>query len=393
MIELEFLGLDATGEKLTFNDADGNRYETVISAELRGALRKDLNPVNHHSETNTAPKAASPKEIQAYFRSGMTISQVSEICSLPPLQLSKLASPILSERNFIANQARSYQKNQDSAEMRIDELVVSRLLSRGVNTDTIKWDAVREAGAPWILIARYIVADKAAEARWQVNSKAHFITPLNDEATWLTDTPLPTPNDPWRPLNTPKTADFSQARNQNNRAAAGTGSSDFAAAQKIPEKVSVPAKTENTGTEKTAIDIDAVLVSLDEQRGISQPTPSLDELPEFQGAHPAYSEPENAQDAQILKFPDKQAVVPGEKVNAENVIDLPAKGEKSEDTAAEKTETAAAFETLPGLDNSEKTHEKSAHNSGEKTKGKSRRGRPEMPSWDEIIYGYSKERE
>lgn len=398
MINLEFLGLDASGEKLTFNDADGNRYEAQISAELRGALRKDFAVPNGEKATQeTALRPASPKEIQAYFRAGKSIAEVSEICTLPPLQLTKLASPILAERKFIANQARRFHKNHDSAEMSVEELVTSRLISRGVDLATIEWDAVREPGLPWILIARYVVAGNTTDARWQVNSKAHFITPLNDEATWLTDTPIPTPNDPWRPLNTPKVSEINQAHANSSalqtdaEIAGGKPAADL-----VDSSLSTPASaavnvwsvgkagnSEDGSAGTQTIDIDAMLASLDEQRGVSQPTPQFAAETEFAGAHPAYSEPENATDAQILQFPEKKGAN--------------ASAPRSQITPSD-AEAADGVQALPGLAAADGGKVNQADRSkdseaGGKQKNKSRRGRPEMPSWDEIIYGYPKDHE
>lgn len=396
MIDLEFLGLDANGRKLTFNDADGNRYEAAITAELRGALRKDITLANSEAspEPQSTPKAASPKEIQAYFRAGMSITEVSEICSIPPLQLSKLASPILSERKFIANQARSYHKNQDSAELSINELVTSRLVSRGVDATEIEWDAIRKQDSPWVLIARYTVAENLTEAKWQVNSKAHFITPLNDEATWLTDTPIPAPSDPWRPLNIPKVTEINQAHTAvvTNSAGATDDAANLHTLQN-PEQYS---DTTLENTAETAIDIDKMLASLDEQRGISQPAPKYEEMPEFSGAHPAYSEPENAYDAQILHFPDKTASSSSATAPSADTADSTVSIElnETEDTAKDDTETEietiSSSQTLPGLESNIDLQKKKNESPAEK-KNKNRRGRPEMPSWDEIIYGYSKD--
>ncbi|XCB36902.1 septation protein SepH [Arcanobacterium hippocoleae] len=260
--------------------------------------------------------------------------------------------------------------------MTIDEIVTSRLISRGVADGEIEWDAIRHPGTPWILLARYRVAGNDVEARWQVNSKARFITPLNDEATWLTDTPIPAPNDPWRPLNTPQVNEINAVRgNQIDPDPASPAETDRNASAEIQ----VPAQNDASAT--PAIDIDAMLASLDEQRGISRPAPSIDTDPAFAGAHPAYSEPENATDAQILQFPTARAAN-----SAQNLQ------EAQGDSAPASTPNQQTEQALPGFENTRSADSpQNSRANGEKAKNKARRGRPEMPSWDEIIYGYSKD--
>ncbi|MDO5025660.1 MAG: septation protein SepH [Trueperella sp.] len=339
MTQLELLGLHPDGDKLSLNDADGNRYLLPITADLRAALRTDLTP----DEVSAGPRPITPKEIQAHFRAGLSIEEVAELSAMPASQLAGLASPIFAERQYTAKLARSFRQGKEAGDMTLEELVVSRLISRGISADSIQWDSYRDAGEPWTLSATYETKDAENTALWQIDTRARTVVALNDEATWLTETQLPDPTEPWRPLNTP-------------------------AAEPERKITALDAQPASAGTPN----IDQLLADLDEQRGKARPMPDLDlELePEFAGAHPAVSEPDAATDAQILPFPSKDSAltdVTGADLPAITTADIKLAGQQE----------------LPGMP-ADSTDLESA------TK-KPRRNRPAMPSWDEIVFGYTKE--
>lgn len=323
MIELELLGLQ-DGQKLSLNDSQGNRYVLPITDELRAALRTDVT-----SQGTDTPKPITPREIQAYFRAGRTVAEVSEISSLPPSQLTNLAYPIFAEREYVAQNARLYRLGHEDGGMTLEELVASRLVSRGVEASNVEWDARREHGEPWILTATYTSGGVVNVARWAVNTKTQTFQARNDEATWLTENQIPAPATPWRKPNTPPAE---------------------------PERRAsiIDAQPAAAGS---AVDIDSMLASLNSKRGQAQP------MPEFDGAHPADSEPEAAQDATILSLPTPSSA-------EEEELDAPSEGDGQQ--------------ALPGV-------AAETQKAAKPDKPKKRRNRPAMPTWDEIVFGYAKD--
>lgn len=413
MIELELLGLHPDGDRLSLNDAEGNRYILPITADLRAALRKDV-----RSPDRDEPKPITPKEIQAHFRAGLSLAEVSELTSLPPSQLEGLAHPIFAERQYTADTARGYRQSQELGGMTLDELVVSRLVPRGVANHEISWDAYRKQEGPWVLMASYPVSGTTTTALWTLDTRAQTVVAMNDEASWLTETQIPAPTSPWRSLNTP-------AMDENDEAVAR----ESRRARRHENANVLDAEPASAGR---AVSIDDMLDSLDTQRGKAQPMPT-DEDEIFQGAHPAASEPENATDATILALPSRvdgtepedSARPASERSPSRGLSSVPshdaggarhagssessgsrsATEPRSADTSgapalsgdAESTATSAAKTAksdsgrandqakIPGMesitpDETDETDDKP----------KRRKGRPEMPSWDEIVFGYSK---
>lgn len=408
MIELELLGVEPNGERLSFNDPEGNRYSVLITDELRAALRTDI------PQPPAEPAPISPREIQALFRAGKSIDEVAQICSMPASQLLALQHPIAAERQYTAAQARAYRQAHELGGLTIDELVTSRLIERGVAAPGISWDAYREAGAPWTLTATYTTHDAQHCAMWRINTKAQTITALNDEAAWLTETQVTAPSSPWRAPNTPHIDPAALRDARTSRSDSGK--------QVRPE---IPEYTDTSSSENDSIDIDSVLASLDTQRGTAQPLPTDDFLDDedSDGGSVATSEAVTTTDdsndeaeapsAVLLAFPTR--------TDAKNSNeDLPA--ENTEETTSNDTNSTSQRETekTSELNHSEpsrtelsqtelpmfaeksvtkreketketkKTSESSATAPTKRT-SKSRRSRPTMPSWDEIVFGYSKD--
>ncbi|VEI12511.1 septation protein SepH [Trueperella bialowiezensis] len=348
MIELELLGL-TDGQQLSLNDSEGNRYVLPITDELRAALRTDI------SSDDAEPKPITPREIQAHFRAGLSIAEVSEISSLPPSQLKGLAFPIFAEREYTAQLARSYRLGQDVGGMTLEELVTSRLVARQVDATAVTWDAYRDKGEMWTLAARYPSEGREHTALWNVDTKAQTLHARNDEAKRLTESQIPA--DPWR------APASSVAPTSESVAGAGEARGDSAtkeestqpSADKISALDAQPVSTSNP------VDIDSMLASLNSKRGTSQPMPDDADEPEFAGAHPAHSEPEAATDATVLELPSNEG------------------------------EPASDQQEIPGVVDKE-TLENAQQEKGKAKKKKGRRDRPAMPSWDEIVFGYSKDR-
>ncbi|QRV02878.1 DUF3071 domain-containing protein [Arcanobacterium phocisimile] len=342
MIELELLGVHPDGNQLSLNDADGNRYILPITDSLRAALRKDTTVPPRSDEE---PQPISPREIQAHIRAGMSIAEVSELSALPASQISTFAHPIFAEREYTAQRARSFRQSGEAGSMTIEEIVISRLIPRGVLSTDITWDATRSSGNPWVLSARYTISETEHHASWIINMRSHSVEATNDEALWLTETQIPAPTSPWRPLNTPVVETSADGSQQ---------------APSAPKVTAMDAQPASAGTPS----IDDMLASLDSQRGKARQMPGEDFI---EGAHPAASDSQATRDATVLELPKRPSPV-------------------------ESPDEIGSSGTAPTADSTEEGALPLGKKALEHTKSpKRRRNRPSMPSWDEIVFGSPKE--
>lgn len=355
MLELEFLGIQPDGSHMTLNDSEGNRYSLPITDELRAALRRDRVP-----SPTEEPRPMSPKDIQAHFRAGRSLEELSDMTTMPASQLSPYEHPILAEREYTANQARSFRIGHEIGSLTVDELVTSRLRSRDVNPEDIAWTAVRQVGRPWTLTATYTVAGRETTASWTINQDTSSLTAINDEARWLSETEIPVKDSPWRPL-------ASTAR----------------------------AAEEPQDDEKDS-EIVSMLDTLSARRGTKQPMVLDDDESYPPAAHPPASRPDDATDATVLSLPPR----PDRSSREETAADerAPRPEVPSPDDAPDEVETKEQRPHLTGTDDTSSEPDSGENDDAliaEPAKDKRRRrrpgDRPAMPSWDEIVFGHPKE--
>lgn len=382
MIELELLGVEPSNGKLSLNDPEGNRYSLAITDELLAALRRDV------PEPAVEPKPITPREIQAMFRAGKSVDDVAQISALSASALLALEHPITAERRYTAHQARSYRQAHELGGLTIEELVMSRLVERGVTADGITWDAYREAGAPWTLSASYTIADETVTALWRINSKTQSVVALNDEAAWLTETAVPAPSSPWRAHNTPRVEPRNLARAQAADTArlldiprieprTSQGAPDAQYALDTPRD---QASDGNTNQAADDIDIDSVLASLDSQRGKVQAMPDDDFFDEWEDSEDSTSISEQ----RAGRAEDNSDDLSDDASQGATLLAFP--------SPSHNTETSQEQQHLPGLSADTDGDEESQADTPEKVQPKKkRRDRPTMPSWDEIVFGYSKD--
>lgn len=367
MLELQFLGIGPEGHTLTLNDAEGNRYSLPITPELRGALRKDRVEPTSDEE----PKPMGPKEIQALFRSGSTLEEVSDLTAMPASQLSPFAHPIFAERDYMATQARGYRIGHEVGALTVEELVASRLRSRDIDIDDIDWDAVRRPGELWELIARYEAGGRDQRAVWAVDTETKSLRARNDEARWLSETEIPVADAPWRPL-------VAQQRESVPEPPAQT--------EEVEETASA---SDERGGEKSALV--SMLDGLNARRGRTQPMPEVDgEGEEYPpAAHPPASQPDEATDATVLALPPRQKPSSG----APEPAETSAPSEETPEEAGDDKDRASATSSpsAPSAPSEESPEEENDGLFPVKREPKKRRStRPAMPSWDEIVFGHPK---
>lgn len=365
MKELELLGLQPDGKHLTLNDAEGNRYALAITSELRGALRRDRGATPRPDHT---PRAMSPREIQAYIREGKSVQEVSELASLPPSRIDAFAYPILEERRYAAKRACAITMGHEAGAMTLEELVTTRLAARGVKPADIEWDSLRRKGEPWTVLARYVTAERDRVATWHVDLDAQTCEAIDEEAVWLSETPL-TAETAWRAPNTPPAP-------VDDPLSIDTASEESSTRTPLPGP-SPEADTEPPAVAASDSRIDAVLASLDSQRGVPSLTPPTAGTPE---------ELETAAD--VLSLPPR----PSPQEAAGNSAEPAGAGASPEPGATEPTaETsdtantdsasarhAGAFSLLADTD---------LEGTPRPFKKIRRQNRPSVPTWDEIVFG------
>lgn len=190
MIELELLG--ANGGSVVMTDQAGERYSLVIDDALRAAVRRD-HPVSLPRQSQTPePEAAPttparPKDLQALMRAGASAEEVAAATGQDVEHVRRFEGPVLAERGWAVEQARLCRIGWEKDSPLLGELVVDRLATRGVDPESLEWDALREGRQPWQILVTFLEGDTEHRATWTLDLPARTVAARDDEARWLTE--------------------------------------------------------------------------------------------------------------------------------------------------------------------------------------------------------------
>ena len=188
MIELELLGTSGDGGSLVFTDADGQRYSVLITDELRGATRRD----RPRMEVAAARPSLAPREIQALLRSGATAQEIASRHGMQVATVARFEAPVQAEKEYALSRALSVRIGDEAGGPAMGDLVVDRLAARGVDPDSLRWSAQREAHEPWQIILTFVQGAAEHGAHWRLLPSGE-VEAVDQEAQWLTATVAPAP--------------------------------------------------------------------------------------------------------------------------------------------------------------------------------------------------------
>ena len=189
MTRVNLVGPAEDGLHLLVETDGGEQYSLAITDELRHAVRY-ARPKPSYDDSDDGRDALTPKEIQQRIRAGLTAAELSELTGEPVEQLEKFEPPVIAERAYVAELARTTRIGRDPSAPVLGELVVDRLAGRGVDTDEIVWDAWREVDEPWQVAVDFAADTRRVRAQWTFDHSSRTLTAEDDDARWLTETEL-----------------------------------------------------------------------------------------------------------------------------------------------------------------------------------------------------------
>jgi hypothetical protein len=168
---------------IVVNEA-GERFTITIDQALIDQVRR--------SPTLGRPsrQQTSPKDIQAHIRRGLTAQQVADLTGEDVSYVQRFEGPVLAERDYVVEQARTMllgNSGSDSSTT-FGDLVGHKLDE--LTAKNVSWSAWREDSG-WRVEVTFFEGDVEHKAQWIFDQRKHTLTPLNDDAAVLsTDEPI-----------------------------------------------------------------------------------------------------------------------------------------------------------------------------------------------------------
>lgn len=181
MQDLKVIGVE-NGAIVAVGD-DGERFRIAVDDALQSKIRQV------RQQTSAEGVKLSPREVQAHIRSGMSAEDVAAVTGAPLEYVQRFEGPIVAEREHIVASALSVPVR---TAVEVDPLgepdtfgsvIRDRLASLGVSGE--RWASWKDSETGWIVKLEFTADEIDHDARWSYDARKHGLSPLNSEATTL----------------------------------------------------------------------------------------------------------------------------------------------------------------------------------------------------------------
>jgi Protein of unknown function (DUF3071) len=190
MQDLRLIGVHEDGQHLLLADADGGRYRLTLDDALRAAARRDrprLGQLQIEIEGGLRPR-----DVQALVRSGLSTEEVADRAGWTVEKVRRFEGPVLAEREHVASRAQQCAVgSRGTGPITLAERVAERLRDRGVDRGAVRWDSARDEEGTWSVTLAFLAGGRERTATWHYEPLGGSVTASNDEARWLSEDPVP----------------------------------------------------------------------------------------------------------------------------------------------------------------------------------------------------------
>lgn len=153
--------------------------DDVLHREIRRATRQN--------EPTAQKLAASPRDIQAQIRAGLTAPEVAELLGISVDDVNRFEGPVLAEREHVIGQALAVpvligSEVEPDAQPTFGSAIRTKLAE--VEASAERWASWKDESG-WIIKLEFTANEVDHDARWSFDPRRSALTPLNADATQL----------------------------------------------------------------------------------------------------------------------------------------------------------------------------------------------------------------
>jgi len=187
MQELRFVAVSEDGRYAVLAiPGRSERFTLPIDERLRAvALGQTSRLAQYEIEVESPLR---PKEIQARIRAGETVEEIADAAGIAVERVRWFEGPVLAERAYMADQAQaaSVRRHGDTIPSapgpRLGEIVAERLNAIGADPDDAQWDARKRGDGSWQVQLMFTSGDRLHVAEWVFDPRRRHVMPADDNA-------------------------------------------------------------------------------------------------------------------------------------------------------------------------------------------------------------------
>jgi len=184
MQELRFVAVSEDGQYAVLGvPGRSARFTLPIDERLRAvALGQTSRLAQYEIEVESPLR---PKEIQARIRAGETVEEIADAAGIAIERVRWFEGPVLAERAYMADQAQkaSVRRQGDATPgPQLGEIVAERMKAFGAEPDDAQWDAKKRGDGSWLVQLIFISAGRLHAAEWIFDPRRRHVLPADDNA-------------------------------------------------------------------------------------------------------------------------------------------------------------------------------------------------------------------
>jgi len=184
MQELRFVAVSEDGRYAVLAvPGRSARFTLPIDERLRAvALGQSSRLAQYEIEVESPLR---PKEIQARIRAGETVEEIADAAGIAVERVRWFEGPVLAERAYMADQAQraSVRRHGDSTPgPRLGEIVAERMNVIGADADEALWDAKKRGDGSWQVQLTFTSGGHLHAAEWVFDPRRRHVLPADDNA-------------------------------------------------------------------------------------------------------------------------------------------------------------------------------------------------------------------
>ena len=164
----------------------GGRFSLPIDDRLRIIARGQFSRLAQYEIEVESP--LRPKEIQDRIRAGETAEEIADAAGVPIERVRRFEGPVLAERAYRAREAQGAtirRPGESGPGPRLGDIVAERLAAVGAVAEDVQWDSRKRGDNNWQVQLMFSIGGRPQLAEWAFDPRRRHVVPADDDAARL----------------------------------------------------------------------------------------------------------------------------------------------------------------------------------------------------------------